>query len=63
MVNAQEEPFPNQPLTLVYAVQLANKGLMACHNNPGLQAVVNIQAGKVTNAAVAATFGLELTGW
>ena len=50
-------------VTLPYAVQLANKGLMACRENPGLLAGVNIHAGRVTNAAVAATFGLELAGW
>ncbi len=50
-------------VTLPYAIQLANKGLIACMENPGLLAGVNIHAGKVTNAAVAATFGLELAGW
>ena len=50
-------------VTLPYAVQLANKGLISCMENPGLLAGVNIHAGKVTNAAVAATFGLELAGW
>jgi len=49
-------------VTLPYAVQLANKGLVACLENPGLLSGVNIHAGKVTNAAVAATFGLELAG-
>lgn len=47
-------------VTLPYALQLANKGVArAAADNPGLAAGVNIQAGKVTNAAVAATFGLE----
>jgi alanine dehydrogenase len=32
----------------------------AARDNPGLAAGVNVRAGKVTNAAVAATFGLEL---
>ena len=50
-------------VTIPYAVQLANKGLIACLENPGLLVGVNIHAGKVTNAAVAATFGLELAGW
>ena len=49
-------------VTLPYTVQLANKGLVACLENPGLLSGVNIHAGKVTNAAVAATFGLELAG-
>ena len=48
-------------VTLPYAVQLANKGPdAAARDNPGLAAGVNVRAGKVTNAAVAATFGLEL---
>jgi alanine dehydrogenase len=48
-------------VTLPYALQLANKGVeRAIAENPGLAAGVNIKAGKVTNAAVAATFGLEL---
>lgn len=49
-------------VTLPYALQLANKGLdRACRENPGLAAGVNIRQGRVTNAAVAETFGLELT--
>lgn len=47
-------------VTLPYALQLANKGVArAAADNPGLAAGVNVQAGRVTNAAVAATFGLE----
>jgi alanine dehydrogenase len=47
-------------VTLPYALQLANKGAeKAIRDNPGLAAGVNIKAGKVTNAAVAETFGLE----
>jgi len=47
-------------VTLPYAVQLANKGVeRAARENPGLAAGVNIRAGKVTNTAVADTFGLE----
>jgi len=49
-------------VTLPYAVQLANKGIQACRENPGLLAGVNIHAGKVTNQAVAETFGLLLAG-
>jgi alanine dehydrogenase len=49
-------------VTLPYALQLANHGVeAACRENPGLAAGVNIRAGHVTNAAVAATFGLEWT--
>jgi alanine dehydrogenase len=48
-------------VTLPYALQLANQGPeAACRANPGLAAGVNIRAGKVTNPAVAATFGFEL---
>ncbi len=46
-------------VTLPYAVQLANKGVeRATKENPGLAAGVNIKDGKVTNKAVAETFGL-----
>jgi alanine dehydrogenase len=47
-------------VTLPYALQLASKGPdRAVKENPALLAGVNIKAGKVTNAAVAETFGLE----
>jgi alanine dehydrogenase len=47
-------------VTLPYALQLANKGPdRAVAENPALLAGVNVKAGKVTNAAVAQTFGLE----
>lgn len=47
-------------VTLPYALQLANKGVdRACRENVGLAAGVNVKLGKVTNAAVAETFGLE----
>jgi alanine dehydrogenase len=47
-------------VTLPYALQLANKGVeKAIKDNAGLALGVNIKAGKVTNPAVAATFGLE----
>ena len=48
-------------VTLPYALQLANKGVgRAAADNPGLAAGVSVRAGKVTNAAVAETFGLPL---
>lgn len=48
-------------VTLPYALQLANRGIDgATKDNPGLAAGVNIRAGKVTNKAVADTFGMEL---
>jgi alanine dehydrogenase len=47
-------------VTLPYALQLANKGPeKAIKDNPALREGVNIRAGKVTNLAVAETFGLE----
>ena len=47
-------------VTLPYALQLANKGVEgAVRSNAALAAGVNIKAGKVTNTAVAATFGFE----
>jgi alanine dehydrogenase len=47
-------------VTLPYALQLANKGPdKAFKDNPGLAAGVNVRQGKVTNAAVAETFGVE----
>ncbi len=49
-------------VTLAYVLQLAGKGLdRAAAENPALALGVNVKAGKVTNDAVAATFGLELT--
>jgi alanine dehydrogenase len=49
-------------VTLPYALQIANKGLeRACKENAGLALGVNIMQGKVTNRAVAETFGLEFT--
>ena len=48
-------------VTLPYAVQLANRGLLeAVQKSPALLQGVNIHAGKVTNAAVAETFKLPL---
>ena len=47
-------------VTLPYVLQLANKGVdQACKDNPGLAQGVNVRRGKITNAAVAETFGLE----
>jgi alanine dehydrogenase len=47
-------------VTLPYVLQLATKGLdRAVRENPALAHGVNIRQGKITNAAVAATFGLE----
>src|SRR5690349_20435659 len=49
-------------VTLPYVLQLAKKGIdRACVENPGLAAGVNIKQGKVTNAAVAETFALDLS--
>lgn len=47
-------------VTLPYVLQLAKKGLdKALAENPALAQGVNIREGRVTNPAVAATFGLE----
>ena len=49
-------------VTLPYVLQLAGKGLdQAIADNPALRQGVNIFQGRVTNPAVAATFGLECT--
>ncbi len=48
-------------VTLPYALQIANKGIeKACKENVSLAQGVNIKQGKVTNKAVAETFGLEV---
>jgi alanine dehydrogenase len=48
--------------TLRYVLQLARKGLdRAVRENAGLAEGVNVRDGKVTNPAVAETFGLECT--
>ncbi|MCA9055197.1 MAG: alanine dehydrogenase [Planctomycetaceae bacterium] len=47
-------------VTFPYAHKLANFGLAgACAAEPGLKPAVNMYAGKVTNQAVAETFGLQ----
>ncbi len=47
-------------VTLPYVLQLARKGFdKAVADNPALREGVNIHRGKVTNPAVAATFGFE----
>jgi alanine dehydrogenase len=49
-------------VTLPYVLQLAKKGLdRAMREHPALAQGVNIRQGKVTNPAVAATFGLDCT--
>jgi alanine dehydrogenase len=49
-------------VTLPYVLQLANKGVAkACAESVALAAGVNVRGGKVTNAAVAKTFGIELS--
>src|SRR5581483_8400287 len=50
-------------VTLPYVLQLAKKGLdRAVRENPALAQGINVKQGKVTNAAVAATFGMECVG-
>lgn len=46
-------------VTFPYALRIANIGLTAaCRENPGLAHAVNLSGGKVTNRAVADTFGM-----
>jgi alanine dehydrogenase len=46
-------------VTLPYVIELARKGFeQAVADNPALRQGVNVHAGKVTNPAVASTFGL-----
>ena len=39
--------------TLPYGLALADKGIAACDDNPGLMAGLNVRAGKIVNEAVA----------
>jgi alanine dehydrogenase len=49
-------------VTFPYVLQIANRGLAAAAAlDPGLANAVNMHAGKVTNRAVAETFGLPFT--
>src|SRR6476660_1551067 len=50
-------------VTLPWVLMLANRGIdQACRDLAPLASAVNIRAGKVTNQAVAETFGMKL-GW
>jgi alanine dehydrogenase len=47
-------------VTLPYAQKLANHGLGgAVERDPTIETAVNVHAGRITNSAVAATFGFE----
>ena len=49
-------------VTLPYALKIAKDGLLeACRRDPRINTAVNVHGGKVTNRAVAETFGLEHT--
>jgi alanine dehydrogenase len=49
-------------VTFPYALRIANFGLEnACARDPGLREAVNMHGGKVTNQAVAETFGMAYT--
>jgi alanine dehydrogenase len=51
-------------VTLPYVLQLADKGWRTlAAANPGVAEGINIDAGRVTNRAVAATFGLPYSPW
>ncbi|ONF97367.1 alanine dehydrogenase [Sphingomonas jeddahensis] len=43
--------------TLPYGLALANKGVAACDEDPGLMAGLNVRAGKIVNEAVARSLG------
>ncbi len=46
--------------TLPYAIKLADQGYkQACKEDPGLEAGINIERGRVTNEPVAKTFGFD----
>jgi alanine dehydrogenase len=45
-------------VTLSYAIELADKGLRALHENPALRRGLNTLQGQVTHPGVAAAFGL-----
>jgi alanine dehydrogenase len=49
-------------VTFPYALKIANLGLAgACQTDRGIAEAVNMHAGKVTNKAVAETFGMTYT--
>ncbi|HMR11473.1 MAG TPA: alanine dehydrogenase, partial [Polyangiaceae bacterium] len=49
-------------VTLPYALKLADGGLLAaCNQDPRIVSAVNTHDGRVTNRAVASTFGLEFS--
>lgn len=49
-------------VTFPYVRRIANEGLhAACQNEPGLASAVNMLNGRITNQAVAETFGLPFT--
>ncbi len=51
-------------VTFPYALRIANLGLEgACARDPGLREAVNMHAGKVTNRAVAETFGMAYSAF
>jgi len=51
-------------VTFPYALRIANAGIgPACAADPGLAESVNMSAGKVTNQAVAETFGMSFEGY
>jgi alanine dehydrogenase len=51
-------------VTLPWVLQLAKRGIAAARELPPIASAINIHAGKVTNRAVAETFGMEYSsGW
>ncbi|OFW63914.1 MAG: alanine dehydrogenase [Actinobacteria bacterium RBG_19FT_COMBO_36_27] len=45
--------------TISYGLDLANRGVMACKNNIGLQSGINMYKGKITHKAVSEAFGMQ----
>jgi len=45
--------------TISYGMDLANRGVLACKDNPGLQSGINMYKGKITHKAVAEAFGMQ----
>ena len=51
-------------VTFPYVLKLAELGIAgACAQDPGIAHAINLHAGRVTNRAVAATFGLPFSEW
>lgn len=45
--------------TIPYGIELANKGVMACRDNPSLRSGINMYKGMITHSAVAEAFEMQ----